>query len=78
MQEVFIEKKIIGILLLNSLKRWFMEDEGRVAIYDATNVERSVRNDLSEFARHRGFKIFFIESECNDPAVIQTTVREVR
>ena len=55
-----------------------MEDEGRVAIYDATNVERSVRNDLSEFARLRGFKIFFIESECNDPAVIQTTVREVR
>ena len=57
--------------------RWFTEDEGRVAIYDATNVERSVRNDLSEFARQHGFKIFFIESECNDPDVIQTTVREV-
>jgi len=37
-----------------------------------------VRNDLSEFARHHGFKIFFIESECNDPDVIQTTVREVK
>ena len=52
-------------------------DEGSIAIYDATNVERPVRNSLYEFCSKHGFKLFFIESECNDEEIIERTVREV-
>lgn len=63
---------------LKDIQRWFHEDDGQVAIYDATNVERSARQFLWEFAEKHGFKLFFIESECNDPEVVNNTVREVK
>ena len=63
---------------LDDIVSWFRDDNGQIAIYDATNVERSVRNFLSEFAMNTGYKLFFVESECNDPDVIQSTVREVQ
>ncbi|CBY32485.1 unnamed protein product [Oikopleura dioica] len=63
---------------LKDIQRWFHEDDGQVAIYDATNVERSARKFLWEFAEKHGFKLFFIESECNDPEVVNNTVREVK
>ena len=61
--------------------KWFFKiktDEGSIAIYDATNVERPVRNALYDFCSKHGFKLFFVESECNDEEIIERTVREVK
>jgi len=63
---------------LNDIIQWIKTDEGSIAIYDATNVERPVRNSLYEFCSKHGFKLFFIESECNDEEIIERTVREVK
>jgi len=56
---------------------WFNDDNGQIAIYDATNVERQARNFLCEYALKNEYKLFFVESECNDPKVVNSTVREV-
>ena len=61
---------------LNDIVRWIQEEDGSIAIYDATNVERRVRETLYTYCNDNGFKLFFVESECNDPEQIQTTVRE--
>ena len=74
MSNYFTRKQGIRPLIINLQ---IQNEDGRIAIYDATNVERSVRNALHDFAVCHGFKLFFVESECNDPSVIQTTVREV-
>jgi len=63
---------------LNDIVRWIQDEDGAIAIYDATNVERQSRLNLDAFCTEHGFKLFFVESECNDPSVIQTTVREVK
>ena len=47
---------------LNDIVRWIQEEDGAIAIYDATNVERSSRMALDSYCTEHGFKLFFVES----------------
>ncbi len=51
---------------------------GEVAIYDATNSTRARRQLVTECCQTHGLPLVFVESICDDPAVIQATIRETK
>lgn len=60
---------------LDDMLSW-LDHGGEVAIYDATNSTRVRRQMVQERCRKHGVPVVFIESMCNDPAIIDATVRE--
>src|SRR6185369_11195836 len=51
---------------------------GEVAIYDATNSTRARRQLVSECCQNHSLPLVFVESICDDPAVIAATIRETK
>lgn len=60
---------------LDDMLSW-LQTGGEVAIYDATNSTRVRRQMVQERCRKHGVPVVFIESMCNDPLIIDATVRE--
>lgn len=45
-------------------------------VYDATNTTFARRKLIYDFVCEKyGFKLFFIESVCNDPGIIEVNIR---
>ncbi|NXP41581.1 F263 bisphosphatase, partial [Leiothrix lutea] len=63
---------------LRDVKLYLTEEAGQIAVFDATNTTRERRGMILNFAKENGFKVFFIESVCNDPNVVATNVMEVK
>lgn len=58
--------------------KWLKSD-GEVAIFDATNTSRERRELVYNYCtKNYGFRLFYVESICDDPKVIETNVREVK
>lgn len=57
--------------------KW-LNGSGNVAVYDATNTTRDRRNRILTFAEEHCFRVFFIESICDDPEVIEQNLTEVK
>lgn len=57
----------------------WLKEGGEVAIFDATNTSRERRELINDHCcKGYGFRLFFVESICDDPAVIEANVREVK
>ncbi|XP_039272753.2 6-phosphofructo-2-kinase/fructose-2,6-bisphosphatase 1-like isoform X1 [Styela clava] len=56
----------------------YLTTVGQIAVYDATNTTAGRRRIILDFAREWGFKVFFIESLCDDPSVIEQNITEVK
>lgn len=55
---------------------WLMEESGEVAVYDATNTTYARRQMIYETVVEKyGFKLFFVESICNDPTIIDANIK---
>ncbi|MCK6590608.1 MAG: 6-phosphofructo-2-kinase/fructose-2,6-bisphosphatase [Polyangiaceae bacterium] len=67
----------MATVALDDMLAWFREG-GEVGIYDATNTTRVRRKLVTDRCRDRGIPVVFIESVCNDPALIEATVRETK
>lgn len=67
----------MATVALDDMLAWFREG-GEVGIYDATNTTRVRRKLVTDRCRERGIPVVFIESVCNDPALIEATVRETK
>uniref|UniRef100_A0AAQ4NZZ1 6-phosphofructo-2-kinase/fructose-2,6-biphosphatase 4a n=1 Tax=Gasterosteus aculeatus aculeatus TaxID=481459 RepID=A0AAQ4NZZ1_GASAC len=63
---------------LNDVRQYLTEDGGQVAVFDATNTTRERRDTIIQFAEQNGFKVFFVESVCEDPDVIQENIVQVK
>ncbi|GAA5813708.1 hypothetical protein MFLAVUS_007195 [Mucor flavus] len=63
---------------LEDMIRWFNEDQGIVAIYDATNSTKQRRQWLHEKLTKEHVQVFFIESICQDESIILDNIREVK
>ncbi|XP_031701031.1 6-phosphofructo-2-kinase/fructose-2,6-bisphosphatase 4a isoform X2 [Anarrhichthys ocellatus] len=63
---------------LNDVRQYLTEDGGQVAVFDATNTTRERRETIIQFADQNGFKVFFVESVCEDPDVIQENIVQVK
>lgn len=63
---------------LLDVSQWFSHREGFVAIFDATNTTRERRQMVLDFCAERGYKVFFIESVCDDVDIVSENIREVK
>eukprot|EP00891_Asterochloris_glomerata_P000953 jgi/Astpho2/953/gw1.00016.135.1_t len=59
---------------LDDMEGWLATDEAQVAIFDATNSTES-RRQLLRARFHNKWQYLFIESICNDPAVLEQNYR---
>jgi broad specificity phosphatase PhoE/predicted kinase len=55
--------------------RAFLKDGGDIAIYDATNNTRERRNLVRARCEADGLNVVFVESICNDPAIVEANIR---
>lgn len=52
---------------------------GEVAVFDATNSTMERRNMIHDIVvKKMGFKLFFVESVCDDPQIVEQNIREVK
>lgn len=67
----------MALAALDDMTAWFGAG-GEVAIYDATNSTRKRRDLVRDRCNALGLPVVFIESICNDEAIIETNVRETK
>ncbi|XP_035003958.1 6-phosphofructo-2-kinase/fructose-2,6-bisphosphatase 3 isoform X2 [Hippoglossus stenolepis] len=67
-----------ALAALRDVKSYLKDEGGHVAVFDATNTTRERRDMILKFGDENGFKIFFIESVCDDPSVIASNIMEVK
>uniref|UniRef100_A0A8C4R2V4 6-phosphofructo-2-kinase domain-containing protein n=1 Tax=Eptatretus burgeri TaxID=7764 RepID=A0A8C4R2V4_EPTBU len=63
---------------LMDLQTYLDKKGGLVAVFDATNSTRERRELILNFTEENGYKTFFVESICDDPEVINTSIMEVK
>lgn len=67
----------LAISALEDMFQWF-DGGGEVAVYDATNSTRRRRTLVLERCQVKGHQVVFIESMCNDPAIVEANVRATK
>lgn len=67
-----------ALAALRDVKTYLTEEGGQVAVFDATNTTRDRRDTILDFGSEHCFKVFFIESVCDDPSVIASNIMEVK
>ncbi|XP_056588802.1 6-phosphofructo-2-kinase/fructose-2,6-bisphosphatase 1 isoform X2 [Triplophysa dalaica] len=63
---------------LKDVATYFSKHQGQVAVFDATNTTRERRGIIISFAKEKGYKVFFIESICDDPEIIEANITQVK
>lgn len=77
-QEAMKIRKQCALNALRDVYTFLTREEGQVAVFDATNTTRERRSMILQFAKERGFKVFFIESICDDPDIIAENITQVK
>ncbi|KAF9357130.1 Fructose-2,6-bisphosphatase [Mortierella sp. NVP85] len=63
---------------LNDMIYWFEKHQGVVALYDATNSTRSRRTMLLAECKKQNIQVMFIESICEDEALVLHNIMSVK
>ncbi|XP_073456304.1 6-phosphofructo-2-kinase/fructose-2,6-bisphosphatase 1 isoform X3 [Aquarana catesbeiana] len=77
-QEAMKIRKQCALHALKDVHTYLSREEGHVAVFDATNTTRERRSVILQFAKERGYKVFFIESICDDPDIIAENITQVK
>ncbi|XP_016083345.2 6-phosphofructo-2-kinase/fructose-2,6-bisphosphatase 1 isoform X3 [Ornithorhynchus anatinus] len=77
-KEAMMIRKQCALAALNDVHEYLSHEEGHVAVFDATNTTRERRSLILQFAKEHGYKVFFIESICNDPDIIEENITQVK
>ncbi|KAL9838534.1 6-phosphofructo-2-kinase/fructose-2,6-bisphosphatase 4 isoform 2-T3 [Geothlypis trichas] len=71
-------RKQCALAALNDVRQYLSEENGHVAVFDATNTTRERRETIYKFGEENGYKTFFVESVCVDPEVIAANIVQVK
>ncbi|KAM6929563.1 6-phosphofructo-2-kinase/fructose-2,6-bisphosphatase 2-like isoform 2-T2 [Lycodopsis pacificus] len=71
-------RKQCALVALEDVKTYLNEEGGQIAVFDATNTTRERRELILSFAQDNSYKVFFVESLCDDPDVIATNILDVK
>ncbi|KAG0213829.1 Fructose-2,6-bisphosphatase [Mortierella sp. GBA30] len=63
---------------LNDMIYWFKKEQGVVALYDATNSTQSRRDMLLATCKKHDIQVMFIESVCEDEALVLHNIMSVK
>ncbi|XP_034029261.1 6-phosphofructo-2-kinase/fructose-2,6-bisphosphatase 1 isoform X2 [Thalassophryne amazonica] len=77
-EEAMRIRKACAAAALKDVAAYFTKDQGQVAVFDATNTTRERRAIILNFAKERGYKVFFVESICDDPEIITENIKQVK
>uniref|UniRef100_A0A4W2CZS5 6-phosphofructo-2-kinase/fructose-2,6-bisphosphatase 2 n=1 Tax=Bos indicus x Bos taurus TaxID=30522 RepID=A0A4W2CZS5_BOBOX len=77
-EEAMKIRKQCALVALKDVKAYLTEESGQIAVFDATNTTRERRDLILNFAEENSFKVFFVESVCDDPDVIAANILEVK
>ncbi|KAM4747131.1 6-phosphofructo-2-kinase/fructose-2,6-bisphosphatase 3 isoform 2-T2 [Rhinophrynus dorsalis] len=77
-QDAMKVRRQCALAALADVKSYLTEEGGQIAVFDATNTTRERRSMVVDFAKKNDFKVFFIESVCDDPSVVASNVLEVK
>lgn len=72
MRELLAHKAISDIL------RWYTEENGVVAILDATNSTKKRRSWIAEKCKEIGVKLMFVESVCTNEELVFQNILDVK
>lgn len=67
-----------ALTALKDVHQYLTVEGGQVAVFDATNTTRERRWTITRFAKQNSFKVFFVESVCEDPDVIAENIVQVK
>jgi broad specificity phosphatase PhoE len=67
----------VALEALEDALRW-LDGDGEVAIYDATNSTRERRRLIEEACRRARRQVLFVESICHDTAIVESNIRETK
>uniref|UniRef100_G3NFY5 6-phosphofructo-2-kinase/fructose-2,6-bisphosphatase 2 n=1 Tax=Gasterosteus aculeatus aculeatus TaxID=481459 RepID=G3NFY5_GASAC len=70
-KEAMLIRKHCALVALQDVKAYLNEEGGQIAVFDATNTTRERRELILHFAEDNSYKVFFVESLCDDPDVIK-------
>ncbi|XP_006628455.1 6-phosphofructo-2-kinase/fructose-2,6-bisphosphatase 2 isoform X1 [Lepisosteus oculatus] len=71
-------RKQCALVALQDVKSYLNEEGGQIAVFDATNTTRERRDLILGFVKQNAYKVFFVESVCDDPDVIAANILEVK
>uniref|UniRef100_H3B1H5 6-phosphofructo-2-kinase/fructose-2,6-biphosphatase 4a n=1 Tax=Latimeria chalumnae TaxID=7897 RepID=H3B1H5_LATCH len=71
-------RKQCALTALNDVRQYLGVEGGHVAVFDATNATRERRDIILKFAEMNGYKVFFVESVCEDPEIIGANIVQVK
>uniref|UniRef100_A0A673KAH4 6-phosphofructo-2-kinase/fructose-2,6-bisphosphatase 2 n=1 Tax=Sinocyclocheilus rhinocerous TaxID=307959 RepID=A0A673KAH4_9TELE len=67
-----------ALVALEDVKTYLNEEGGQIAVFDATNTTRERRDLILDFIQENAYKVFFVESVCDDPEVIAANILDVK
>uniref|UniRef100_A0A7N8XBE3 6-phosphofructo-2-kinase/fructose-2,6-bisphosphatase-like n=1 Tax=Mastacembelus armatus TaxID=205130 RepID=A0A7N8XBE3_9TELE len=71
-------RKACALAALKDVCDYFTRDQGQVVVFDATNTMPERRELILGFAKENGYKVFFVESICDDPEIIAENIKQVK
>jgi broad specificity phosphatase PhoE len=77
-READLARTEVARAALGDLLAWLEGEESHVGVYDATNSTRERRERIRHECERAGHQVVFIESICNDPAIIDANVRQTK
>uniref|UniRef100_A0AAQ4PRX4 6-phosphofructo-2-kinase/fructose-2,6-biphosphatase 1 n=1 Tax=Gasterosteus aculeatus aculeatus TaxID=481459 RepID=A0AAQ4PRX4_GASAC len=77
-EEAMKIRKACATAALKDVAAYFSKEQGQVAVFDATNTTRERRAIILSYAKERGYKVFFVESICDDPEIIAENIKQVK
>ncbi|XP_062315305.1 6-phosphofructo-2-kinase/fructose-2,6-bisphosphatase 2-like isoform X1 [Osmerus eperlanus] len=77
-EEAMTIRKQCAVVALQDVKAYLNEEGGQIAVFDATNTTRERRELILRVAEDNAYKVFFVESVCDDPDVIAENILDVK
>ncbi|XP_064155759.1 6-phosphofructo-2-kinase/fructose-2,6-bisphosphatase-like [Anguilla rostrata] len=77
-EEAMKIRNACAVTALKDICAYFTQEQGQVAVFDATNTTRDRREDILSFAKANGYKVFFVESVCDDLDIIEANIMQVK